>query len=502
MRSKKIHASCSDYPEVGREVRKPQNPGHRVAAMADVDKSWQTKISRIRERTKFVFDNELMSDLKFVVPASSDGSARKKAKMVIPVHKFVLAMSSPVFYSMFYGQMAETSDSVKLPDCEYESLFEFFRYLYSDEVNLSGSNVMQVFYLAKKYMVPSLAARCSKYLRNNLEGSNVISVLLHAQKFEDIDLEERCWAVIKTQASKALRSDVFVTLERSLVEAVVKNERLFVEEVELFKAVDRWATKQIEMQGLRSDDGSKRQIIGEEIVKAIRFPLMSLKEFASVVPDCNILTMKEIVDMMKYYSDVLATPLPFIQTPRIGPLQRCFRYQGVDSPNRNGHSALFGWLKSHRMCVILSKAVFLHGVQLFGSKDGEYAVDVKVVEDVEDILTDCGFSLIEQSGRYISKEVMGNATSVSESGRGKKTGLGNEVGYGFDVMFHHPVCLESGKRYEIISTINGPPSWRGTGQMASVECAGVIFAFNRETDHLFDFNPVSSWQFPALIFSF
>ena len=57
---------------------------------------------------------------------------------------------------MFYGELAETKDSTELSDCEYESLLELFRYMYSDEVNLSGSIVMGVFYLTKKYMVPSL----------------------------------------------------------------------------------------------------------------------------------------------------------------------------------------------------------------------------------------------------------------------------------------------------------------------------------------------------------
>jgi len=61
--------------------------------------------------------------------------------------------------------------------------------------------------------------------------------------------------------------------------------------------------KEIERQGLSPDGNIKRQILGEEIVKAIRFPLVSQKEFASVVPDCNILTMKEVGDMMKHYSD-------------------------------------------------------------------------------------------------------------------------------------------------------------------------------------------------------
>ena len=51
---------------------------------------------------------------------------------------------------------------------------------------------MQVFYLAKKYMVHSLAVECSEYLRDSLKVSNVFSILPLAQKFEDKDLEERC----------------------------------------------------------------------------------------------------------------------------------------------------------------------------------------------------------------------------------------------------------------------------------------------------------------------
>ena len=45
-------------------------------------------------------------------------------------------------------------------------------YMYSDEVNLSGSNVMGVLYLAKKYIVPSLADKCAEYLQENLNPSH------------------------------------------------------------------------------------------------------------------------------------------------------------------------------------------------------------------------------------------------------------------------------------------------------------------------------------------
>ena len=93
-----------------------------------------------------MFNNELFSDVKFVVERTAQGES--ESKQVIPAHKFVLSISSPVFEAMFYGELAETGDSIVLSDCENDSLLELVRYLYSDEVNLSGSNV-QTFQLSR-----------------------------------------------------------------------------------------------------------------------------------------------------------------------------------------------------------------------------------------------------------------------------------------------------------------------------------------------------------------
>ena len=99
-----------------------------------------------------------------------------------------------MFCAMFCGEMAETASTVQLPDCDYESLLEMFRYLYSDDVKLSGSNVMQVLYVAKKYVVPPLIDKCT-VSPERLEASTVFSILPQAQKFENEDLEKRCWGV-------------------------------------------------------------------------------------------------------------------------------------------------------------------------------------------------------------------------------------------------------------------------------------------------------------------
>ena len=138
-----------------------------------------------------MFNNELLSDVSLVVRSSTGEDASKKNKMAIPAHKLVLSICSPVFFAMFCGQMAEKSDSVDLPDCEYEGVLEMLRYMYSEEAQLSESNVMQVLYAAKKYILPSLAEECIEFLRKNLNSENVFSVMSHAQQYDEKGLMNR-----------------------------------------------------------------------------------------------------------------------------------------------------------------------------------------------------------------------------------------------------------------------------------------------------------------------
>ena len=313
--------------------------------------------------------------MKFIVRVSNGESESK----VIPAHKLVLAIGSPVFFAMFYGQMTDTGDSIELPDCEYEALLELFRFIYSDEVELTGSNVMNVLCLAKKYLVPSLAEKCAEFLRKNLDASNVFAILPHAQKFEDKDLEDRCWEVVDVHTEEALASDDFVVAERSLVESVVKREKLNVKEVELFKAVNRWAEKKIEGQGVTSDGNAKRKIIGEEILKEIRFPSMTEKQFVSVVTDCNILNFQEVVDMMKYYNQVLTSPLPYLLSPRIGVLKRACRFKNFKpDPVADASDLWENYSIPNSLILSVNRVIRLHGVQHFGREGCDYKVSMEI----------------------------------------------------------------------------------------------------------------------------
>ena len=330
--------------------------------------NWQITKPTIRERSKHMFNNDLFSDVKFVARGPNGES---ESKQVIPAHKFVLSISSPVFEAMFYGELADTTDTIELPDCEYDSLLELFRYMYSDEVNLSGSNVMGVLYLAKKYMVPSLADKCTEYLQKNLDPSNVFSILPSAQKYEEKNLVDRCWKVIDKYTEEAVKSDGFATIERSLLEAVVVRDTLSVKEANLFKAVNLWATNECERQGLTTDGEIKRRILGESIVKGIRFPVMKQDEFANVVIDSKILTPEEVTAFSKYYNSALNSPLEFSESVRSGfhddKIYRCGRFRYVIE-----NAWLYSGRKPECIDFTVDKDIMLHGVCLFGRENTDF----------------------------------------------------------------------------------------------------------------------------------
>ena len=81
-----------------------------------------------------MFDNELMSDVSFTCGES---------RCTFHAHKYVLATSSAVFK-------------------------EFLRFLYTDDCKITAENAIGVFYLAKKYLISSLAEKCFEILQASI----------------------------------------------------------------------------------------------------------------------------------------------------------------------------------------------------------------------------------------------------------------------------------------------------------------------------------------------
>jgi len=106
----------------------------------------------------------------------------------------------------------------------------------------------------------------------------------------------------------------------------VKRENLNVN-VELFKAVDHWATKESDRRKTTPTSDGKTRILGKEMLEEIRFLLMFQRECAS--DSYFFLFWHEVGDMIKYHNNVLSTPLPYKLTLWKGytSIRRCSRFK-------------------------------------------------------------------------------------------------------------------------------------------------------------------------------
>ena len=236
-----------------------------------------------------------------------------------------------------------------------------------------------------------------------------------------------------------------------------------------------WATKECDRQGLEADGKTKRRILGEEIVKAIRFPTMKLEDFASVVVDSEILREKEIVDIIKHLSSVSKSKLGFPETKRSrcsGDIQRCCRF-GSLTTNSGSYVG-----RTDAINFSVDKDIALHGVCFFGSENGTYSVDLTVKEPKH------GSVLISKSEQFTSY--------LLQCEKGDY--------WGFKLLFDTKRVVKKNTKYCIRAKITGPVLSRGVKCVSPIQCSGVTFTFTNAESPT-NGTSVHAGQFPELLFS-
>ena len=428
-------------------------------ATSQQDVDWQSTKKTVLERSRHMFNNPFMSDIKF----SCEDSDKK-----FFAHKYVLATSSAVFYAMFYGELAEKNSVVHLGDTNEESLQEFLRYLYTDECNLSTDNAMFVLYLAKKYIVPSLAEKCTEFLEANLGAENVFILLKQAVQFVEDELVRKCWDWIDLKTADVVASDAFTDVDKATLAQLVKRESLNVKEVDLFNAVLKWSEAECSRKGIEANPKNKRVVLGNTSYQ-IRFSSMTPHEFAHNASQSGILTPEEMVLFYDKFNGVEraskvwnlsergAKEDVLLRYCRFG----CYKFMLKFGPNLT---------TEHSVCISFSKAVKIHGVRLLGNTGDEYDVKLQV------------FS------QSVEKKFLSQQNSRGSSG--------------FDVMVPVPIKVQADVVVHLKATITGCENSRiGSKGKKKVETNGITVNFFKTPGEHSGETSVEQGQFDEIIFS-
>ncbi|XP_049321202.1 BTB/POZ domain-containing protein 2a isoform X2 [Astyanax mexicanus] len=351
--------------------------------------------------------------------------------------RFALAVGSAVFDAMFNGGMATTSTEIELPDVEPAAFLALLKFLYSDEVQIGPETVMTTLYTAKKYAVPALEAHCVEFLKKNLRADNAFMLLTQARLFDEPQLASLCLENIDKNTADALAAEGFTDVDLDTLVAVLERDTLGVREVRLFGAAVRWAEAETQRQQLQPTPENKRRVLGKAL-GLIRFPLMTIEEFAAGPAQSGILTDREVVSLFLHFTVNPKPHVEFIDRPRCclrGKECSITRFGQVES--RWGYSGT-----SDRIRFSVNRRIFVVGFGLYGSIHGptDYQVNIQIIH------TD-------------SNTVLGqNDTGFSCDGTANT----------FRVMFKEPVEILPSVNYIACATLKGPDSHYGTKGMRKV----------------------------------
>ena len=440
-----------------------------VARKIEIPNQWQTTKTNVRERNEFMFDNDLISDIHFNV------GKKKEDKKIVPAHKYVLGTASPVFFAMLYGDFAR-DDLISIDDCDSESFLELLRFLYYDQVNLTDLNILDILYLANKYIVPVLSTECVNYLLENVQTENVLDVLNATVCFGETRLEKHCWSILSRRTSEILMSESFLEIDEQLLINILQKNCLNVLEIDVFHAVKLWAEKECCRQVLESTTENCRAVLSD-VMNLIRFPVMTAKEFAVGPAQSDLLPLEDIKSIFIYLnSGLIMNNLKYPLSPRAFKSHICSRYV---KPMKN-----YLWRYDEKdvdaIRFKVDQEMFLSGIGLYGSPcGGEYMVQVTIGIDNETVYKNSAVFMCPPDPEFnsIDKPLI------------------------HDIMFTDSVRIKENIFYDIFVLLDGPPSFAGDDGKQEVVNEGVTFVFENSSGSS-NGTSFDEGQIPTLLFYF
>ncbi|KAK0398386.1 hypothetical protein QR680_002568 [Steinernema hermaphroditum] len=430
--AERTNAVVVPFANVSLDDEKPANDAQGKPVRATNCLGWQSTKATLKDRLSYMFCNEFLADVYFLV-----GSNRDR----IPAHKFILSTGSVVFCNMFNGHFMEHDPSsaqempaqeIELPDVETDAMRALLKFLYTDELHINAENVMCVFYAAKKYAVTTLEDECVKFLNMSLRPDNAFLLVSQARLFDEPELVERCFEVIDVHTADTLDADGFLDIDfTTLSECLVRNT-LRITEIQLFRAVVRWARSQCQKKGEEPTGTKLREILGGAI-NLIRFPLMTMEEFADCIVEFpQILTSDEAVQIFLFFSGKLTEVPNFSDRPRccmIGKEVVVNRFQRIEG--RWGYSGT-----PDRIKFSVDRHIYILGFGLHGSMHGssEYQVLIEITSGA--------------TGEILAQ----NDTSFKSDGSTNT----------FRVLFKEPVLILPNTTFIASACLQGPDSHYGT----------------------------------------
>lgn len=439
---------------------------------------WQSE-KTLAEASLYMLTNQIATDVQFSVG---------KEEKIIKAHKFILICRSSVFQAMFTNDFAESRETVHIPDIEPVIFDRLLEYIYTDETEVSGENVLPLLYTAKKYCVQKLVRKCLAFLENGRSPDNICQILEQAHLYDEEDFRDKSLRYILDNARDVLKSSAFLDLCHECVKKIVSYDELQADEKTVLEAVTSWGENQCQKQNIENNSENLRTVLAD-VLYLVRFPLLGESFFTNVVSDLGLLTDKEKVELFKFFykpgykTDIFITrnryassnisqhSVPPLKKSEDRSIQTCMRFNRVCD---DGSWYCGG--EPDAIAFSTNQNLWIHGMLVYGSYIGEASYDVtSTVYDSSDL------------------EMVHIRRTIKTS----------EHQLTYVILFEEAVQVAREKRYSVLVKLINPDgidTYQGTDGNSSVKVGNVKFTFSK-SKHSRNGTDVKMGQIPGLLFS-
>jgi len=164
--------------------------------------------------------------------------------------------------------------------------------IYTDACEMDENIVLGALYCAAKYQCTALLRNVNIFVKDQCSVGNACIVLQQlptvfaGQTAELGFVEDNCHEVIETRG--------WSELSRDKMELILRSDRLMISEIELFRAVLKWA------KGKVLADEKKLRVFMEPLLPLLRFPTLTLEQLATHVSPTQLLTTQQELVCFQY----------------------------------------------------------------------------------------------------------------------------------------------------------------------------------------------------------
>lgn len=245
-----------------------------ILKMSDAESVQSTKLCRTYENeciesVKQLYLNAETADVHFSFDSNN------AIRQPIAAHKILLAASSDVFKTMFYGKTRLAGD-IHMPKVSDAAFMEFLQYFYLNKVELSAEHIDDVLYLGQKYNVKRCVTDCLEFVASLINNENVCGRLQLAIQHEQLELVKICRTHILLNSVAVFKSAGFLACDRQVLAHILKMPLLSCSEVKVFEAIMMWVKVKSKTDTLTNE---LIQTHLGELFHDIRFASMKIEEF-------------------------------------------------------------------------------------------------------------------------------------------------------------------------------------------------------------------------------